>query len=64
MREGGEITGTVNCSKRAFACMLGGEDRRTLYVMTAPDSSRFDIADVTLAKIETARVTTPGSGLP
>jgi sugar lactone lactonase YvrE len=48
----------------AFACMLGGEDRRTLYVMTAPDSSRFDIADVTLAKIETARVTTPGSGLP
>jgi len=23
VREGGEITGTVNCSKRAFACMLG-----------------------------------------
>ena len=64
VKEGGEVTAAVTATQMAFACMLGGEDRRTLYVMTAPDSSRFDIADVTLAKIETARVTPPGSGLP
>ncbi len=62
--EGGEVTAVVTTSKTSFACMLGGDDRRTLYVMTAPTSDRFKIADVTLGAIEMARVATPGAGRP
>jgi sugar lactone lactonase YvrE len=64
IKEGGAITGTVTTTQNAFACMLGGEDRRTLYIMTSPTSDRFNIADFTFGKIETARVTTPGAGRP
>jgi sugar lactone lactonase YvrE len=62
--EGGEITGTVETSLRAYACMLGGTNRNRLFVMTAPTSDRFEIADVTEAKIEVADVEVPGAGWP
>jgi len=45
VREGGEVTAMVETSQVSFACMLGGEDRRSLYIMTAPTSDRFQIAD-------------------
>jgi sugar lactone lactonase YvrE len=64
VKEGGEITATVTTTQIAFACALGGEDRRTLYVMTAPTSDRFVIAELAHAKVEAVRVTTPGAGLP
>lgn len=64
VKEGGEITGTVTTTQTAFACMLGGHDRRTLFIMTAPTSNRFEIADATYGQIETAHVATPGAGLP
>ena len=64
LNEGGEVTATVTTSQIAFACMLGGEDRRTLFVMTAPTSSRFEVADVRSAKIESVRVDVAGVGLP
>ncbi len=64
VREGGEITAVVNCSKRAFACMLGGEDRKTLYVMTGDTSDRFEIADKTESCIESVRVDVAGAGTP
>ncbi len=62
--EGGEITGTVHCSQRAFACMLGGDDRRTLFVMTAGSSDRFEIAERTEGRIEAVRVDVAGAGTP
>lgn len=64
VREGGEITATVTCSKRAFACVLGGRDRRTLYVMTSRSSDRFEIADKTEGRIEAVRVGVAGAGTP
>lgn len=64
VKEGGEIVGTVTTTQNAYACMLGGEDRRTLFVMSAPSSDRFKVANVTLAKVETTRVDVPGVGLP
>ncbi len=48
----------------SFACMLGGEDRRNLYIMSAPTSDRFKIADTTRGRIEMVRVETPGAGEP
>jgi sugar lactone lactonase YvrE len=62
--EGGEITARVSTSQTAFACMLGGEDRRTLFICTAPSSNRFEIADQRAGKIETVRVNVPGAGRP
>jgi sugar lactone lactonase YvrE len=64
VREGGEITATVETSQISFACMLGGEDRRSLYIMTAPTSDRFEIADTLDGRIEVAEVAVPGAGLP
>ena len=64
VREGGEVTGTVHCSKRAFACMLGGPDRDTLFVMTSSSSDRFEIAEKTDACIEAVRVDVAGAGAP
>ncbi len=64
VREGGEVTATVECSKRAFACMLGGEDRTTLFVMTSGTSDRFEIAEHTDACIEAAQVDVAGVGRP
>jgi sugar lactone lactonase YvrE len=58
--EGGEITDRISTDEReAIACMLGGEDRRTLFVLAS-----------TLARepgsgsISTAAVDVPGAGLP
>jgi len=64
VREGGEITGVVNCSLRAFACMLGGADRRTLFIMTSRSSDRFEMGTMNEGRIEAVRVETAGAGTP
>lgn len=64
VREGGEITDTIALPGRnAYACMLGGEDRRTLFICTSPGSGP-ERAGKTDGKIEYTRVTVPGTGLP
>jgi sugar lactone lactonase YvrE len=35
VREGGEVLQTVNIDRSCFACMLGGTDKRTLFIMAA-----------------------------
>ncbi|MCC6716861.1 MAG: SMP-30/gluconolactonase/LRE family protein [Acetobacteraceae bacterium] len=49
--------------RQAFACMLGGEDRRTLYVCTS-SASGPGMAEKRDGRIETVRVDVPGAGLP
>jgi sugar lactone lactonase YvrE len=64
VHEGGEVTHRIKVSTQAFACMLGGSDRRTLFVLTAetmnPDEARAKAS----GRIETVRVEVPGAGLP
>lgn len=65
VREGGQITHRVNVERQAIACMLGGEDRCTLYVATGHVS--FDAAKARRyrsGRIECVRVPVPGAGLP
>ncbi|MGC8510455.1 MAG: SMP-30/gluconolactonase/LRE family protein [Acidimicrobiales bacterium] len=64
VREGGEISARATTTQTAYACALGGDDRRTLYVMSAPSSNRFTIGSTTRAAIESCRVDVPGAGLP
>lgn len=49
-------------SQNAYACMLGGEDRRTLYVATAPDHEPADRRARAEGRIEALRVEVPGVG--
>jgi sugar lactone lactonase YvrE len=63
--EGGAVTERIPVpGKWAVACMLGGEDRRTLFLCTA----RTTLQDLAQGKsagwIETIRVDVPGAGLP
>jgi sugar lactone lactonase YvrE len=64
VKEGGEVTARLATSLTSFACMLGGEDRRTLFAMTAPRSTTAAVATVREARIESCVVDVPGAGLP
>ena len=63
--EGGAVTQRIPVPGRwAVACMLGGQDRRTLFLCTAR-TTPTDLAQRKSAGwIETARVDVPGAGLP
>jgi sugar lactone lactonase YvrE len=63
VKEGGEIVDRIEVEHEAFACMLGGPDRRTLFLCTAPDSHPDKTGD-RLGRIETIAVDVPGVGLP
>ncbi len=63
VREGGEVTQRIAVENEAFACMLGGPERRTLFICTAPDSNPEKTGDRG-GRIETVEVDTPGAGLP
>lgn len=62
--EGGAVVDRVATSQNCFACMLGGEDRRTLFVVTAPTSIESEISTTRSGRIERARVDVGGAGLP
>jgi sugar lactone lactonase YvrE len=64
VREGGEIVARVSSSTRAFACMLGGPDRRTLFVLAAESFVAQEVKLKKSGRIEIVRVDVPGAGLP
>jgi len=61
---GGEIVATVSTDQPCFACMLGGGDGRTLFMMTAPTSVAETVSASRQGRVMTAIVTTPRAGLP
>ena len=61
--EGGELLAEMTCGQPAFACMLGGADRRTLYICTAPGSHGEDRRRMQ-GRIESIAVAIPGAGFP
>ncbi|HEB90879.1 MAG TPA: hypothetical protein ENI85_14995 [Deltaproteobacteria bacterium] len=63
VREGGEVIDRIAVEHEAFACMLGGPDRRTLFICTSPDSDPAKTGD-RRGRIEVVAVDVPGAGLP
>ncbi len=64
VREGGAVTDVVTVDRKgAYACMLGGDDRTTLFVCTA-DSSHPGETGTMRGAIEVCAVEVPGAGLP
>jgi sugar lactone lactonase YvrE len=45
VREGGEVLQTIELDRGCFACMLGGHDRRTLFMMAAEWAGTASMAD-------------------
>lgn len=64
VREGGEVIARVATGRGAYACMLGGDDRRTLLVCTSDSSDPVESAQQRSGRIESMRVEVPGAGLP
>lgn len=64
VKQGGEITHRIATETMAIACMLGGHDRRTLFVLTAPSIEPDKCIALKGARIETTQVEIPGAGLP
>ena len=62
--QGGEIVDTVETDQPCFACMLGGRNRRTLYMMTAPSSSADVASAARHGHVMCVEVETPGAGRP
>ena len=66
VHEGGEISERIAVETNAFACMLGGEDKKTLFICTSngsgvdPDSAVREKS----GKIEIVEVDVPGVGRP
>ncbi len=62
--EGGAVLDEVVTSRRAFACMLGGPDGRTLFIATANESLAERASQQRTACIEVASVGAAGAGMP
>jgi len=62
--EGGAVLDRVAVETQAFACMLGGNDGRTLFVCTAATSDPAACRAEATGRIETVRVDAPHAGLP
>ena len=65
VRDGGEVLAEIKVTNDfAYACMLGGADRRTLYVCTAASSDPKETPGLRSGRIEAIEVDVPGAGLP
>jgi sugar lactone lactonase YvrE len=64
VKEGGKIVGRVTVSSRAYACILGGPDRKSLYLTTAAPGLFADLKDKRSGRIEVLPVDVPGAGIP
>ena len=64
LAEGGEVRERITADQGVYACMLGGADRKTLYLLTCGGSDPTQTAAERKGRIEAAEVDVPGAGLP
>ncbi len=64
VHEGGRVSERIPVATQAFACMLGGHDRRTLFICTTEESHPEQSRAKRKGRIERVRVDVPGAGLP
>ena len=64
VKEGGEITEKIKVETDTFACMLGGPNRKTLFVLTAASSNPDECKKNPSGRIEITEVDVAGAGLP
>ncbi len=64
LTEGGKVTDRIKVENQAFACMLGGEDRKRLFICTAGSSKPDECKSNRDGKIEFVDVAIAGAGRP
>jgi sugar lactone lactonase YvrE len=62
--EGGEVVEVIDTGQPCYACMLGGDDGRTLFMLTAKSSVAHDAAATPTGKVLIATVDAPHAGWP
>jgi sugar lactone lactonase YvrE len=65
VREGGEVLQTIDLDRGCFACMLGGVDRRTLFLVATEWRGTEHMAEGTrTGQVLAVAASTPGTGWP
>jgi sugar lactone lactonase YvrE len=67
VRAGGEVLQTIDLDRGCFACMLGGIDKKTLFLIASEWRGMEHIAEVAQARtgqVLSIEVSTPGAGWP
>ena len=67
VREGGEVLQTIHVDRGCFACMLGGADRRTLFILATVWRGMEKTSEVALERtgqVLTVDAPAPGAGWP
>jgi sugar lactone lactonase YvrE len=66
VREGGELLQVIDLDRGCFACMLGGENRNTLFMMVAEwyGVSKMSAEGARTGKVLTFKAPVPGGGRP
>jgi sugar lactone lactonase YvrE len=62
---GGKVTDRIDMGDRtAIACMLGGPERRTLFLLSSTDAYPQKLVGTRLSRLDAVTVAVPGAGLP
>lgn len=64
VEEGGRVLDEIDAGTGVFACMLGGDDGRTLFLCAAPSFAEHERRPVREAQLLAVRVEVPHAGLP
>ncbi|HEX3408105.1 MAG TPA: SMP-30/gluconolactonase/LRE family protein [Caulobacteraceae bacterium] len=64
LAEGGRVLERITADRGVYACMLGGRERRTLYLLTCASSDPAACAADRTGRIEAVEVDVAGAGLP
>lgn len=64
VREGGEVLRTIGLDRGCFACMLGGENRQTLFMMAATFANSASASGARTGQVLTVEAPAPGAGWP
>ncbi len=62
--EGGEVRDRIRVENQAYACMLGGPEGKTLFILTSKTSDPDRCSTEKSARIEYQEGTCAGAGLP
>ena len=64
VREGGDVLQTVELDRGCFACMLGGPDRSTLFIVAAEWPAAADPGGPRTGQVVAVEAPAPGAGWP
>jgi len=62
--EGGAVLEVIDTGQPCYACMLGGDDGRTLFMLTAPSAIPGEVSAAPKGRIVVAEVDVPHAGRP